>query len=369
MQVKTDNIHTLIYMDSENRLTPLLGKSEAELREIAIGAGLPAFSGKQIARWLYEKRVTDIDMMTDLSKAGRERLKASYCVGRRRPKLRVESVDGTVKYLFDGKGNRDVEAVMIPDGERATLCVSSQAGCKMNCLFCMTGRQGWHGDLTAADIINQVLSIDESQRLTNIVFMGMGEPMDNYEAVKAAIEVLTSKWGMAWSPKRITVSSIGKLDNLRRLLDETSVHIAISVHSPFAEERARLMPVEKAYPLTEVMELLRSYDWRHQRRLSLEYILWGGLNDDARHARTLARLVHGVECRVNLIRFHTIPDTDLPASDERRMTAFRDALNQSGVTATIRASRGEDIMAACGMLAGKNRENQPANGTNSANGE
>lgn len=338
--------------------TPLIGMTLQQLTIVAAECGLPRFAAGQMARWLYQKRVTGIDAMTDISLQGRERLKERYCVGRHAPKLRTLSSDGTAKYLFEGVGGRDIEAVMIPDADRATLCVSSQAGCKMNCRFCMTGRQGFHGNLTADYIINQILSVDESPNLTNIVFMGMGEPMDNAEAVETAIAVMTEKWGFGWSPKRITVSSIGKTDTLHHLIENTQVHIAISVHSPFAEERAGLMPVERAYPLTSVMEMLRDYDWAHQRRLSVEYIMWRGVNDDPRHADALARLLRGMHCRVNLIRFHSIPGVDLTTASENTMIAFRDRLNAKGITATIRASRGEDIMAACGMLAGKakNRE-------------
>ncbi|MCM1292486.1 MAG: 23S rRNA (adenine(2503)-C(2))-methyltransferase RlmN [Bacteroides sp.] len=344
--------------DSTHPLLPLIGMNLSDLETVAAECGMPRFSAKQMARWLYEKRVAGIDAMTDLSLAARQRLKEKYTVGREHPKLRTLSSDGTAKYLFEGAGGRDIESVMIPDGDRATLCVSSQAGCKMNCRFCMTGRQGFHGNLTAARIINQVLSVDEANDLTNIVFMGMGEPMDNAAEVEKAIEIMTSKWGFAWSPKRITVSSIGKLDTLRHLIENTQVHIAISVHSPFSEERASLMPVERAYPLTDVLDMLRGYDWAHQRRLSVEYIMWRGVNDDMRHADALARLLRGMHCRVNLIRFHAIPGCDLQSASEPAMTAFRDRLNSRGITATIRASRGEDIMAACGMLAGKDRKSE-----------
>lgn len=332
---------------------PLIGLSLDGLRAVAAEAGLPRFAAGQMARWLYEKRATDIEEMTDLSRQGRARLAEKYTVGREAPKHAAASIDGTVKYLFDGAGGRDVEAVYIPDRDRATLCVSSQAGCRMNCSFCMTGRQGFHGNLTTAQIINQVLSIPDSSRLTNIVFMGMGEPTDNMAAVLEAIEVLTAPWGLAWSPKRITVSSVGNTPRLRELLDKTKVHIAISAHSPYAEEREGLMPVEKAYPLRGVLELLRGYDFAHQRRLSMEYIIWRGVNDDLRHADALARLLKGLDCRVNLIRFHAIPGVNLRPADEGVMTAFRERLNAAGITATIRASRGEDIMAACGQLAGK----------------
>lgn len=332
---------------------PLVGLNLEQLKEVARECGMPAFAAKQMAQWLYEKRVTSIDEMTNLSLRARARLTESYCMGLSAPKAEARSADGTVKYLFEGVGGRDVEAVMIPDRERATLCVSSQAGCKMNCYFCMTGKQGFHGNLSANGIMNQILSVAESGKLTNIVFMGMGEPVDNLEAVLTAIEILTAPWGMAWSPKRITVSSIGKIKELRTLLEATKVHVAISIHSPFSGERERLMPVERAYPITDVLELLRGYDFAHQRRLSMEYIMWKGVNADARHADALVRLLRGLDSRVNLIRFHAIPGVELEPAAEQAMVAFRDRLNSQGITATIRSSRGEDIMAACGMLAGK----------------
>ncbi|MDE7388509.1 MAG: 23S rRNA (adenine(2503)-C(2))-methyltransferase RlmN [Muribaculaceae bacterium] len=335
---------------------PLIGLTLEELRGVAAECGLPSFAAKQMAKWLYDKRVTDIEAMTDLSKRGREALATEYTVGRMDPKAAAESSDGTVKYLFEGAGGRDVEAVFIPDRDRATLCVSSQAGCRMGCRFCMTGRQGFHGQLTPAAIINQVLSVPRSADLTNLVFMGMGEPMDNLSAVMKAIEILTAPWGLAWSPKRITVSSIGKIKELRTLLEQTKVHVAISIHSPYPTERESLMPVERAYPITQVIDLLRGFDFAHQRRLSFEYIIWRGLNDDLRHADALGRLLRGLDCRVNLIRYHSLPGSELRTAPEATMVAFRDRLNSLGITATIRASRGEDIQAACGMLAGEARQ-------------
>lgn len=338
---------------SETEKTPLIGLTLEGLRAVAQEVGLPPYAAKQLAAWLYVKRVSDIASMTDISKAGRERLAERYRVGLEPPIAEARSADGTVKYLFRGAPQRDVEAVYIPDHDRATLCVSSQAGCKMGCTFCMTGQQGFHGQLTAHQIINQVLAIPESASLTNLVFMGMGEPTDNLGAVLTAIEILTAPWGLAWSPKRITVSTIGKTDGLRTLLDCTKVHIAISVHSPFADERARMMPVERAYPVAGVMELLRRYDFAHQRRLSVEYIMWRGINDDFKHADALARLLRGTSARANLIRYHVTPGSQLRPPSTAVMEAFRDRLNAAGIVATIRASRGEDIEAACGMLAGK----------------
>lgn len=331
----------------------LIGLTLEQLRDITDAVGLRPFAAKQIASWLYVKRAKSIDMMTDLPKDARQRLAEEYCIGLTEPKDAAVSADGTVKYLFEGVGGRDIESVYIPDGDRATLCVSSQAGCKMNCRFCMTGRLGFNGSLSANAIINQVLSIPQSRSLTNIVFMGMGEPLDNLQPVLNAIEILTASWGLGWSPKRITVSSIGKLKELRSLLDTTKVHIAISLHNPFSAERAAIMPVERAYPIRDVIALLSNYDFSHQRRLSFEYIMWRDVNDSIRYAEALVKLIGRLDCRVNLIRFHAIPGSDLRPSITQVMERFRDCLNDHGITATIRASRGEDIMAACGMLAGK----------------
>jgi len=337
-----------------NTKKPLIGLTLPQLSRVAADVGLKPFAAKQMACWLYKKRVTDIDFMTDLSKTAREQLKKDYVVGRVAPVASAASKDGTVKYLFLNNTGFAVETVMIPDGERATLCVSSQAGCKMNCTFCMTGKQGFHGNLTAAEIMNQILSVPESGQLTNIVFMGMGEPLDNLQNLLAVIDILTSEYGMAWSPKRITVSSVGKLAELHTIIENTKVHIAISLHSPFPEERGSLMPAERAFPMTDILRLLKQYDFSHQRRLSFEYILWKNVNSDFRHADALARLLKGMDCRVNLIRFHPVPGADtLAPVSVQQAESFRDILNSKGITATIRASRGEDIDAACGMLAGK----------------
>ena len=334
----------------------LLGKTPEELKEAAVKVGLPAFAGKQLAGWIYDRKVLDIDLMTNISKAGRERLKEEYDLGITLPSTCQVSRDGTKKYLFPlGEGDA-VEAVMIPDEDRKTLCVSSQAGCRMGCKFCMTGRQGFHGNLTTAMILSQLLAIDEAQDLTNAVFMGMGEPLDNFDNVMGAIRVLTSEWGFGWSPKRITLSTIGVLPNLRKYLDSTRCHLAVSLHSPFAEERAELMPVQKAWPVEAVIDLIREYDFTGQRRVSFEYTMFSGLNDDKRHADALIRLLGGLECRVNLIRFHKIPDAPFEPSPQIIMERFRDRLSNHGITCTIRASRGEDIMAACGMLAGEHRK-------------
>lgn len=329
-----------------------------ELKAVVTALGMPAFTAKQVAQWLYEKHVRSIDEMTNLSKANREKLQVAYTVGGLAPIERLESVDGTVKYLFPVSSGKYVETVFIPDGERATLCVSSQVGCKMNCLFCQTGKQGFEGQLTAADILNQIYSLPEAERLTNVVFMGQGEPMDNLDNVLRTTEVLTAAWGYAWSPKRITVSSVGVKNKFKRFLDESECHVAVSMHSPFHEQRVALMPAEKQMPISEVVDLLRQYDFTHQRRCSFEYICFGGLNDSLTYAREIVKLTQGLECRVNLIRFHAIPQVDLPPSDEKKMEVMRDYLTAHGVFTTIRASRGQDIFAACGLLSTAKRMDQ-----------
>lgn len=328
----------------------LLGMTLEELKEVAREAGLPGYAAKQMADWLYKKKVTSIAAMTNIAAAKRTSLEEKFEIGAVPPSDLMKSADGTIKYLYaTGPGNF-VESVYIPTDGRATLCVSSQVGCKMNCLFCMTGKQGFTKNLTANEILNQVQSLPENDELTNIVFMGMGEPLDNTDELFKVLEILTAPYGYAWSPKRITVSTIGIAKGLKRFLDESECHLAVSLHSPYPAERLSLMPVEKAFPARDVIETIRQYDFTHQRRVSFEYIVFKNLNDDLRHARALADLLGKIPCRVNLIRFHAIPDVPLESSDMARMEAFRDTLNAAGLVCTIRASRGEDIFAACGML-------------------
>lgn len=331
----------------------LLGMTLGELKAVATEVGLPAFAAKQIMQWLYNKRVRSIDEMTNLSLKSRAILAEHYTIGCVPPSDEQKSIDGTAKYLFPTENGQQVECVFIPDGERATLCVSCQAGCRMGCRFCMTGRQGFGGNLSTADILNQIYSVPSSELLTNIVFMGQGEPMDNLDAVLKATELLTASDGWAWSPKRITVSSVGVRKGVERFLLESNCHLAISLHNPFPEERLSMMPAEKAYGLEELMTLLKKQDWSHQRRLSFEYIVFGGLNDSERHAKELVRLLAPIECRVNLIRFHQIPNTPYIGATEEKMVWLRDYLTKHGVTTTIRASRGQDIYAACGLLHAK----------------
>jgi len=347
----------------------LLGKTLSELQEVALSVGLQKFAGKQLAQWLYVQRVRSIDEMTNISLKGREALKARYTVGRHAPVREAVSVDGTRKYLFEIENyqlpitndqSRFIETVYIPEEDRATLCVSTQAGCKMGCRFCMTGTLGFHGQLPASEILNQIFEIDQlaitnhQSPLSNIVYMGEGEPMDNLDYVLRSLDIMTAEYGCAWSPKRITVSTVG-IPNMKRFLDESECHLAVSMHNPFAVERAAIMPAEKMMSITEVVALLKQYDWSHQRRVSFEYICWAGQNDTMRHAKELLRLLKGLNCRINLIRFHEgvediKSDRHFPGSNEKQMEFLRDYLTQNGLTTTIRKSRGEDILAACGML-------------------
>lgn len=327
---------------------PLMGMNLLELKTVAKELGMPAFTGGQMAKWLYTQHITSIDEMTNLSKVNREKLKAAYTIGCKKHIDAQYSKDGTIKYLFPTDDGKFVESVYIPDDDRATLCVSSQVGCKMNCLFCQTGKQGFEGNLSATDILNQIYSLPEREKLTNIVFMGQGEPMDNYENVLRTTQIMTADYGYAWSPKRITVSSIGVKTKLKRFLEESDCHVAISMHSPIPAERAEIMPGERGMSIADIVELLRNYDFSHQRRLSFEYIVFKGVNDSERHAKEIIKLLKGLDCRINLIRFHTIPNVPLHGVDDKKMEEFRNYLTQHGVFTTIRASRGLFLqLAAC----------------------
>lgn len=340
-------------------MNTLFGKTLSELKEICKELSLPSFTAKQIADWLYKKDIRTIEEMTNISLNNRKKLSELYSYGLTQPISCMESEDGTKKYLYQYGESDFVEAVMIPDKERTTLCVSTQVGCKMNCSFCATARQGFRRNLDCNEILNIIRSLPEYSQLTNIVYMGMGEPLDNFENVIKSIEVLTADWGFAMSGRRITVSTSGLLPRLKEFLDSTNVHLAVSLHNPIPEERESIMPVEKSFKIADVVELLKTYDWNGQRRLTFEYIVFEGLNNQKRHVLALLRLLDGLNCRINLIRFHTIPNTPFISANEQSMIKLRDDLSSKGVICTIRASRGEDILAACGLLSTKkNLENE-----------
>ncbi len=332
---------------------PLFGLSLQKIKYVVASLALPSFTATQITDWLYKKHVSSIDEMTNLSKKARELLNEKFIVGLTAPSNVQTSTDGTKKYLYPTATEKFVEAAYIPDEDRATLCVSTQIGCKMGCLFCMTGKQGFQGNLTAGEIVNQIQSLPEFENLTNIVYMGMGEPLDNLQPVLDSLEILTASWGYAWSPKRITVSTIGVIPAMQTFLKQSNAHLAVSMHTPFDDERKRIMPIQSVYGISEVVSELRKWDFSHQRRVSFEYIMFKGVNDTPRHAREIVRLLEGIRCRINLIRFHPIPDTALEGTSYNDMVEFQNMLKARGMTVTIRASRGEDIYAACGMLSTK----------------
>ena len=331
----------------------LFGKTLEELKDLSVKLGLPSFTGRQLAEWLYKKEVSTFEEMTNLSLKARALLKENYDTGIMSPTDVQVSVDGTKKYLFPALEGKFIETAYIPDGKRHTVCVSSQVGCKMGCLFCMTGKQGFQGNLSSGEILNQYRSIPEWRSITNLVYMGMGEPLDNLEEVLKSLEVLTSDWGFALSPRRITVSTIGITPAMLEFLNRSNTHLAVSLHTPFEEERRKLMPVQQVYPLKEVLKEIKSWDFGRQRRVSFEYILFKDFNDSVSHVNELSRILHGIRCRINLIRFHPIPDTPLESPDEETIQAFKEKLTAKGITTTIRASRGQDIWAACGLLSTK----------------
>lgn len=337
----------------------LFGRTLPELSLIVREASLPPYSAKQIAGWLYRRGAPDIMGMTDLSLTARNLLENEYETGLVAPVSVATGSDGTKKYLFNVSGSRFIETAFIPDRDRATVCLSVQSGCRMGCRFCMTARQGFQGNLTANEILNQFRSIPEHESLTNIVFMGMGEPLDNLEEVLRSLEILTSEWGYGWSPTRITVSTVGITGKIEEFLSKSKCHLAVSLHSPFDSERQSLMPAQKAHPVKEILDTIRSFEFGRQRRVSFEYIVFRGLNDTPAHVRELARILNGIRCRINLIRFHDIPGSEFSSPGQSEMEVFRDSLNAKGITATIRASRGQDIKAACGLLSTLEQNKKP----------
>lgn len=329
----------------------IFGKTLTQLEEICLKFGMPRYTSLQITHWLYKKNVSSFDEMTNLSRTFREKLNENYCIGKKLPVKIAESIDGTKKYLFPAGENKAIETAYIPDSDRHTLCVSSQIGCKMGCVFCATGKQGFQGQLSSGEIINQMVSIPEFPRLTNLVYMGMGEPFDNLTNVMQSLEIITSEWGFGWSPRRITVSTIGVIPGIRHFMEKSNCHLAVSLHSPFDEERASLVPYQSRYPLKEVLKVIKSYDFGRQRRISFEYIMFEGLNVSMKHVNELARILNGIRCRINLIRFHEIPGFPYKSPDDNVIQQFINALKNKGFITTLRASRGEDIQAACGLLA------------------
>lgn len=331
----------------------LTGMTLKELEEFVSQLNMPKFRAKQIADWIYKKDVTDINHFTNFSKKDRALLLESAEVKRLSPSKEFQSVDGTKKYLYILDSWKSIEVAYIPEEKRNTLCISSQVGCRMGCQFCMTDKQSLQRSLSSYEIINQILSLPEKDKLTNIVLMGMGEPLDNYEEVTKALDILTSSWGLEMSPHKITLSTVGLIPKLKRFLEERECNLALSVHNPISDEREAFMPIERGYKLEEVIEVIRTFDMPKKRKFSVEYILFEDLNDSLKHIKALVKLLHGVRVKVNLIHYHTIPGENFRGVDQKKMEWFRDELKKRGIQTTIRKSRGQDIDAACGLLSTK----------------
>ena len=326
------------------------GLTLGELENIFTNLGEPGFRAQQVFQWMYKKGIHDFSHMTNLPQELRFKLAQEYIISPPAVSKEDQSSDGTKKYLYPIAAGVFVESAYIPEAQRKTLCISTQGGCKMACLFCMTARQGLQTHLQCGEIVGQYAVIPEKDTITNLVYMGMGEPLDNTEEVLKSIEVFSQGYGL--SQRRITLSTIGIIPGMKRILEETQVNLAISLHSPFPEERKRLMPVQSVYPIESVIDVLKGYDFS-QRKLSFEYIMFQGVNHSIQHARELVRLLNPLRCRVNLLHFHPIPNSPLKPCSANEMEEFQTFLREKGLIATIRKSRGEDIQAACGLLSTK----------------
>ncbi|HEX2921376.1 MAG TPA: 23S rRNA (adenine(2503)-C(2))-methyltransferase RlmN [Bacteroidales bacterium] len=327
----------------------LCGMSPVELTELFGKDGLTEDHAIKITNGLYKNSSSLRAVPLKLRKL----IDSKVSSGLYLPSSFEESLDGTKKYLFINSQGQRFESVFMPENKRNTLCVSSQSGCRMGCPFCQTGKYGFHGNLSAGDILNQLLSIPESGKITHIVFMGMGEPMDNYENVLKSCNILTSQWGRSLSPRKITVSTVGITPAINRFLKESECNLAVSLFSPFFDERSRIVPVEKKYPIGEIIGLLKGYTLRRKRRVTLSYIMIKGLNDTNQHLQELKNLLKDSDIRVNLLPYHIIAGDCNESSTPERMQIFKHELVISGISASVRKSRGVDISAACGLLAGK----------------
>lgn len=338
-----------------NANTNIFGFSLAQLATLVSERGWPAYTAEQIAAWLYKHHANSFDQMSNLSKAIREELSGSFTIDCYEAAGVQTSADGTKKYLFRAGEKGFIESAYIPDGKRHTLCLSTQVGCRMGCSFCMTARMGFKAQLSTGEILNQLRSLPERDLVTNIVYMGMGEPLDNLDAVLQSIEILTADWGYGMSPRRITVSTIGIINAMKEFLAKSKCNLAVSLHSPFEEERRLLVPLSKAHPIKDILDTIRHFTIEKQRRVSFEYIVFKDLNHSHRHVKALAVALNKIRCRINLLNFHSIPGSSLKPAANADLELFRDQLEDKGIVTTIRKSRGTDIAAACGLLSTTNK--------------
>ncbi|HEX4209397.1 MAG TPA: 23S rRNA (adenine(2503)-C(2))-methyltransferase RlmN [Candidatus Binataceae bacterium] len=333
-----------------------LGEAEQMLRAI----GEPAFRARQIMAWLWQHGAESFDAMTDLPAGLRGWLAANWKLAAADADVVkvARSNDGTRKLLIRA-GAEVIESVIIPAGERTTLCISSQAGCAMGCEFCATARMGLRRNLAASEILGQLIAARrylEGETLTNYVFMGMGEPLANYQRLAQALTIMTAPWGMGISPRRITVSTVGLIPMMERLLAEFQVNLAVSLHATTDELRDRLAPINRRYPLGELIAACRALPMARRRRIMFEYVMLDGVNDSDSEARRLARMLGPLRAKVNLIFFNPFPEAPFAPSPRARVEAFQALLHRGNLTATIRESRGQDIAAACGQLFAEHRQ-------------
>ena len=330
--------------------------SYEELLAYINGLGERPYRAEQIFRWVFQRRAASIDQMTDISKAFRERLKEEYAIAGNRVLDVRRSSDGTRKFLSELEDSSRIESVLIAEGDRLTLCVSSQAGCAMGCKFCMTGMGGFTRNLTLAELAGQVFSafelLEGEERVTNIVLMGMGEPLANYDNVLKFTNVLTSNMGFNFSRNKVTLSTAGLVPAIRRFGQEGDVNLAVSLNATTDEVRDRIMPVNRKYPIEELMAELRRYPLKSRKYITIEYVLIGGLNDSDEDARRLARLLRAIPCKVNLIPFNEFAGSPFKGPAPERVERFHYIMKQSGYTVIVRLSKGGEIQAACGQLRG-----------------
>ena len=331
--------------------TGICGLSADEILNLISVWGFSYSHAVSISNSIYKKKATIISQFSKIPKKLIGQLAEATIIGTIKPVLYEVSTDKTIKYLFRTDTGKEFETVYIPDGKRNTVCVSTQSGCRMGCPFCATARYGFRGNLSAGEIINQIISLPVSGKLTHVVFMGMGEPMDNLENVLKACEILTAEWGLSISPRNITVSTIGIISGVDKFLLESDCNLTLSLHSPFPEERKLIIPAENHYPVHNVLELMKNFPLNKKRRLSVAYVMIKDLNDTDRHLDELKKLLLGTKIRVNILPYHPARDNSGESSSAERMQYFKHNLVVSGISASIRKSRGVDISAACGLLA------------------
>ena len=329
----------------------LCGLTANEIFDLFGHSGFTINHAVAISNAVYKKGVTDISKISKIPKKLKDDLHAIANTGIFIPVASELSEDKTIKYLYRTESGKEFETVYIPEDKRNTVCVSTQSGCRMGCKFCATGRYGFHGNLSAGEIVNQVISIPHASKVTHVVFMGMGEPMDNLEHVLKACRILTSEWGSAISSRNITVSTVGITPAIVEFLANSECNLTLSIHSPFHDERIRVVPAESIYPVREIIKICKNYPLKKKRRLTIAYVMIKGLNDTDLHLAELKTLLKGTRIRINLLPYHILPDDQNTPSAAERMQFFKHELVISGISASIRKSRGIDISAACGLLA------------------